>query len=161
MKDDLKQIFWTIQDISPIGKIFGGIALLLIILAIITASSLVSARWQSARFERESQSRTSEAWAAEQRAQEFERNALRYKAQNDLLRVQNEAQAEILKANDRKLEGDATKLVEILKERRETSERISQSIDDADHQRCSLCADARSAGFRLSAELCANCSDFR
>lgn len=157
--NDFRDLFWTISDLSPVRKILGVLILLIILFFIISASSFLTDRRQSQKFEKERTERLAEIWAAEQRAEDFEKLAGKYKAQNELLKVQNEAQAEILKANDSKLNGDAKKLDQILEQRKKQDEEISNSANDIDFQRCQLCQDCKRSGFQLSESFCGRCQN--
>jgi septal ring factor EnvC (AmiA/AmiB activator) len=68
--------------------------------------------------------------------------------ENERLKAQNEATAEILKQNDAKIAGDAKKF-EDLQNQREQKQNEIQNANDTD-TRAGLCADAKSAGFNLS-----------
>jgi hypothetical protein len=78
--------------------------------------------------------------------------------QNEILRAQTEAQAEILKANDVRIAGNAKKLNQIFEERKKTYENIDASPDDIHFQRRAVCRDALRAGFRLSDAFCNSAS---
>lgn len=156
---DFQDILINLKRLSPLRKIIGGVSVIFIIFAIITASSIISVNWQSSTHKKERTALELKVWTAEQKAQDFENLALRFKGQNDVLKLQNEAQAEILKANDKRLEGDAVKLNEILNKRKTTNEEISNSLNDYDYQRCQLCADCKRAGFSLSDSFCGRCQN--
>jgi hypothetical protein len=155
----MREIFWAIQYLSPRWKVFGGLALLIVLSGIITASSLIIDSWQSRKFEKKRSENEIKVWATEQKAKEFENLANKYKAQNDLLKTQNEAQAEILKANDQRLNADAQNLTKILEQRKTTNEKISNSADDYDYQRCELCRECERSGYKLSANYCRGCEN--
>ncbi len=92
----------------------------------------------------------------ETRAAQFVLNERQLAAENALLKKTNEAQAEILLANDKKLAGDADKFTELVLER---NQRIADIDADSefDSQVCGLCDDAKKSGFSLSKEFCARC----
>lgn len=146
----MKQVIWAIKELSPRWKVFGGIGIAFILFAIITASSLATDHWTSRKFDNERTARNVQIWTAEEKAKEFGIAAEKFKAQNLLLKIQNEAQSEILKANDKQLEGDANKLTAILAQRKKQNEEISNSSDDADYQLRQLCGDIKSTGFKLN-----------
>lgn len=153
----MKQVIKEIKNLSLTWKIVSGIALLIIISVIITASSLITDSWRSKRFNNERLDQMTKVWATEQKAKEFENLANKYKAQNDLLKTQNEAQAEILKANDQRLNADAQNLTKILEQRKIENEKISNSADDINYQRCELCRECESSGYKLSDAFCGRC----
>lgn len=86
----------------------------------------------------------------------YKAEADKFKTENSLLKQQQEATAEILRANDKKLEGDAEKLTLINKERQEKYEEINSDVD-VNVRRCTVCDDYGRAGFKLSAEFCDQC----
>jgi hypothetical protein len=93
---------------------------------------------------------------ADARANERIENEKQLSAENQLLKKQNEAVAEILKANDAKLVGDARKFDDLVKQRQDKFDEIDAD-KDFDAQVCGLCADAEKSGFKLSAAFCAPC----
>lgn len=86
----------------------------------------------------------------------FKVEADKLKIENSLLRQQQEATAEVLRANNKKLEGDAEKLKLINEERQKKYEEINRDVD-VTVRRCTVCADYARAGFKLSAEFCGQC----
>jgi hypothetical protein len=86
----------------------------------------------------------------------YERNAAQLGAENALLKKQNEVTAGILKANDAKIAGDATKFAELLTERNKRYEDIDLD-SNFDSQLCGLCSDLASSGFGLSDATCGRC----
>lgn len=109
-----------------------------------------------------------EGWTADKyirerdaRLKEIERykaNEIQLAAENSLLRKQNEATAEILKANDKKIAGDAAKFAELLSERAKRMQDIDLD-KNFDSQLCGICTDSAKAGFPLSEEFCKRCTE--
>ncbi len=83
----------------------------------------------------------------EQQAARHAENEKQLAAENALLKKQNEATAEILRANDAVLRGDTTKFTELLEKRNEKLKEINAD-DDFDSQLCGLCADGIQSGLR-------------
>lgn len=78
-------------------------------------------------------------------------------AQNEILKAQNEAQAEILTANGKRIDSVKVENLNKLSEKlNEKYDQISSSVDDVNVQRHHLCAEAASAGYKLSDEFCRN-----
>jgi hypothetical protein len=86
----------------------------------------------------------------------FKAEATRLQGQNELLRQQEEATAEVLRANDKRLAGDSAKLQKLNEERKANYEKIENFVD-VNHRRCDVCDDYARAGFKLSAEFCNQC----
>lgn len=91
----------------------------------------------------------------EQSANDAHTRADTFAKENAGLKFQNEAQAEILKANDEKLRGDAKKLDELNDKRNQKNEEIANT-PDADNN-CAACADFERAGFPLNNPECRRC----
>jgi hypothetical protein len=103
--------------------------------------------------------RKAKEWADSAYLQEREERGKKLvilEAQNEELKQQNEVQAEILRANDAKLKGDAVKFTQLLEERNERIKNIDAT--NPDDQLCGLCADAARSGFPLSLSTCGRCS---
>jgi uncharacterized protein HemX len=84
---------------------------------------------------------------AEIRANFYLEESQKHAKENEALKRQNEIQAEILRANDAQIKGDARKLDEIFQEGQRRNEEIISDTRDVDAQFCSLCNELKSAGF--------------
>jgi hypothetical protein len=93
--------------------------------------------------------------AHEEESKRHDDNERRLAAENAFLRKQNEGVAEILRANDKSLQGDTTKFTELLEQRNEQIKAINLD-DDFDSQLCSLCADAARTGLKTFS-FCGRC----
>lgn len=83
---------------------------------------------------------------SETRAKVHEENETQLKAQNEILKKQNEATAEILKANDARIKGDAQKFEELNRQRTAKLEEINADNDYASQIK-GICRDYRESGF--------------
>ncbi len=83
-------------------------------------------------------------------------NEKKLATENELLRTQNQATAQILVKNDAKISGDTSKLVELQKQQQEKFKDI-ENEQDYDKALCEMCAEMKSAGFPLSGQTCARC----
>lgn len=126
--------------------ILGGIAL---ILGLVFWLGLTWGRsWADSEYLREREKRLAEIAVLEKSADDHAKNEQVLAEENNRLKMQNEATAEILKANDAKIAGDAQKFVDLQKQRELKGNEI-ENTSGADSV-AGLCADARRAGFNLS-----------
>jgi hypothetical protein len=104
--------------------------------------------WADSEYLQERDKRTAEIAVLEKSADQHAENERILADENNRLKIQNEAAAEILKANDAKIAGDAQKFVDLQKQRELKGNEI-QNASGADSV-TGLCADAKRAGFNLS-----------
>ncbi len=128
---------------SPRSKVLTALAILIIVGAVIAGVFYLGVRsgdgWASSRYVKERDQ-------LQDTIRRHEDNERQLAGENALLKKQNEAAAEMLKANDAKLAGDATKFADILIERNRRYEDIDADRD-FDTELCMLCREGRSAGF--------------
>lgn len=104
--------------------------------------------WADSEYLQERDKRMAEIAVLEKSADDHAKNESILATENSRLKMQNEATAEILKANDAKIAGDAQKFVDLQKQRELKGDEI-QNASGADSV-AGLCADAKRAGFALS-----------
>lgn len=131
---------------QKVAAILGGIALILGL--VFWAGWSWSRAWADSEYLQERDKRMAEIAVLEKSADQHAEKAEELAKENDRLKIQNEATAEILKTNDAKIAGDAQKFVDLQKQR-ELKENEIQSSSGADSI-AGLCADAKRAGFSLS-----------
>lgn len=138
---------------SPRQKVLAGGVVLAAIVAVLLGVFYLGVSkgdgWADSRYLKDREQRM-------QQIARFEANEKQFAAENALLKKQNEATAEILKANDAKLAGDAKKFTDLLNERNKRYEEIDVDAD-FNSQLCGLCSDAVRSGFRLSDATCGRC----
>lgn len=130
-------------SLTPRVKLIVGAGIALIVIALFAGVFYWGVRsgdgWAESRYTRERDENL-------KKIQKFEGNEKQLAAENAMLKKQNEATAEILKANDAKLTGDATKFVDLLTERTKRNEAIDLD-NDFDTQLCALCDEGKRSGF--------------
>lgn len=138
---------------SPRFKTVAAVAVLAVIAGVLAFTFWLGVRsgdgWAESRYLQERDERMKKI----ERLLESERQL---GAENAFLRKENEAQAEILRANDARLALDAKKLDE-LRELRDEQIRTIDLDNNFDSQLCGLCSDYERAGFRLSDAVCGRC----
>jgi uncharacterized protein HemX len=125
------------------------LVMLIIAAALIGLGTYLGHQWADSKFLQEREQRLQQMAVLQASADQHAANEQKLAAQNEQLKQQNEAAAEILAKNDAKIAGDAQKFADDLKKQREQKENEIQNTSDAD-TRAGLCADAKSAGFNLS-----------
>lgn len=131
---------------QKVAFILGGIALILGL--VFWAGWSWSRSWADSEYLQQREENVKKMAALEASADEHAKKAADFEKENNRLKMQNEATAEILKANDAKIAGDAQKFVDLQKQR-ELKENEIQNTSGADSV-AGLCADAKRAGFTLS-----------
>lgn len=147
-------------------KVLFGVAVFIILAVLAGVYYLGAVSWRGfsdSKYLKEREAALKRADDAEKRAAEYEQagNAhleteKKLAAENELLKKQNEATAEILKQNDARIAGDASKFDDLVKERQKRLDDINAD-GDVSSQVCGLCEDAERSGFKLSAEFCRQC----
>lgn len=113
-------------------------------------------QWADSEYLQKSAERDAKIAALELSAEKHRGNADKLAAENAFLKKQNEAQAEVLTAQDAQLKGDASKLGKLLDARNKRNEEIDLTTD-FDAQLCGMCADFARSGFPLSDQTCGRC----
>ncbi len=141
---------------TPRTKIIVGLVAFALVIGVLYAMFSFGSRLADHRYEQDRKARDARIAVLEANAARHEQNERELAAENALLRKQNEATAEILRANDRILEGNASNLTKLLTERNKRYEEIDAD-NDFDSQLCGMCSDFASSGFPLSDATCGRC----
>lgn len=153
----MKEVFNSVKNLSLSAKIGCAVGLFFIFSAVITSTGLLIDRIEANKYARQAADTNAKVWAAKKKVDELTNAVNNLRKQNDILKIQNEARAEILKQNDARLSNDAKKINQILEERKKNVEKIANSADDLDYQRCELCFECERSGYKLSESYCRGC----
>ena len=131
---------------QKVGIVIGGIALILG--GVFWLGLSWGRSWADSEYLQQREENMKAIALAEKSADDHAAKAAEFEKENNRLRAQNEATAEILKANDARIAGDAQKFVDLQKQRELKGDEI-QNASGADSL-AGLCADAKRSGFELS-----------